>query len=121
MSWETSKYFFYLGRELLSFFPNFAFLFSSLEGLAHEIQGQYSKFDEWRINADNVNQDLVELDTQIKTEEKIGKDIPFVKLQLADNQVRPTPLKMFIFWDLSSNPGSVFFSDPETVGGRGDV
>ena len=59
--------------------------------------------------------------TQLKTEEKIGKDIPFVKLQLADNQVRPTPLKMFIFWDLSSNPGSVFFSDPETVGGRGDV
>ena len=121
MSWETSKYFFYLGRELLSFFPNFAFLFSSLEGLAQEIQGQYSKFDEWRIHADNVNQDLVELETQIKTEEKIGKDIPFVKLQLADNQVRPTPLKMFIFWDLSSNPGSVFFSDPETVGGRGDV
>ena len=108
MSWKTSKYFFYLGRELLSFFPNFGFLFSSLEGLAHEIQGQYSKFDAWRINADNVNQDLVELETQIK-------------LQLADNQVRPTPLKMFIFWDLSSNPGSVFFSDPETVGGRGDV
>ena len=76
--------------------------------------------DEWRINADNVNQDLVELETQIKTEEKIGKDIPFVKLQLADNLVHPTPLKMFIFWDLSSNAG-FFFSDPETVGGRVDV
>ena len=67
-----------------------------------------------------MNQDLVELETQIKTEEKIGKDIPFVKLQLADNLVRPTPLKMFIFWDLSSNAG-FFFSDPETVGGPVDV
>ena len=97
MSWETSKYFFYLGRELLSFFPNFAFFVFKLGGACEG------------------------LETQIKTEEKIGKDIPFVKLQLADNQLRPTPLKMFIFWDLSSNPGSVSFSDPETVGGRGDV
>ena len=68
-----------------------------MEGLAREIQGQYSKFDEWRVNADNVNQDLVELETQIKAEKKIGKDIPFVKLQLADNQVRSTPPQVLAF------------------------
>ena len=44
-----------------------------------------------------MNQDLVELETQIKAEKKIGKDIPFVKLQLADNQVRSTPPQVLAF------------------------
>ena len=40
------------------------------------------------MNADNVNQDLVDFETQIKAQDRTGTDIPFVKLQLEDNQVR---------------------------------
>ena len=44
-----------------------------------------------------MNQDLVELETQIKAEKKIGKEVSFVKRQLADNQVRSSPAQVLAF------------------------
>ena len=52
------------------------------------MQGEYTKFDDWRVKAENINHDMVEFESHIKSEDKIGTDIAFIKLQLADNEVR---------------------------------
>ena len=51
------------------------------------MQGEYTKFDDWRVKAENINHDMVEFESHIKSENKIGTDIAFIKLQLADNEV----------------------------------
>lgn len=59
----------------------------SLVALADGVESQYAKFEDWRVKADNTNDKLVEFETRVKDEGKIGTDIPFVKLQIADNEV----------------------------------
>ena len=56
--------------------------------LADGVDSQYAKFEDWREKADNTNDKLVGFENRVKNEGKIGDEIPFVKLQLADNEVK---------------------------------
>ena len=64
-----------------------SYFFRRLEQLTLAIEDEYTKFDEWRENCDNVNKFLLESERLINMDEKIGNDIDKVKEQLDDNGV----------------------------------
>lgn len=63
------------------------YFLARLEGMAHDIEGDYIKFDDWRKHCDVMNQGLVHSEKLIKNEEKIGNDIDTVENQLDNNEV----------------------------------
>ena len=58
-----------------------------MEELTLAIEDDYTKFDEWRENCDNVKEFLLESERLANMDEKICSDIEKLKEQLDDNGV----------------------------------
>ena len=58
-----------------------------MEEVTLAIEDEYTKFDEWRENCDNVKEFLLESERLANMDEKICSDIEKLKEQLDDNGV----------------------------------